>query len=166
MRQAQDTWPSGRCGTHTASMQTDHRAGLGGYRDTAQLTECVGREERFLLICTDADLDAQVHGIFLVCDQPSRTTSPLLQICRTVSEERCKEAAWARAGIPGRITEATFNSPGDHDRGGSLRKASGHFLLSLVPHSSQIICAPFIVDIYLSVKLCADFLWGHVAGRG
>lgn len=61
-------------------MQTDHRAGLGGYGDTAYRTEFVGGEERFLLICTDADLDARVHRIFLVCNQPTRTTPSLLQI--------------------------------------------------------------------------------------
>lgn len=98
-------------------MQTDRRG-------TAGLTEFVGGEERFLLICTDMDLDAQVHRIFLVCNQPIRTTSSLLQMCeRTVSEERCEEAVWARAGIPGRITAETFNSPGDYD----LRKAAGLF---------------------------------------
>lgn len=49
-------------------MQTDRG-------DTACPTEFVGKEERFLSICTDADLDAHVHRVFLVRDQPLGTTS-------------------------------------------------------------------------------------------
>lgn len=121
-------------------MQTDRRG-------TAGLTEFVGGEERFLLICTDMDLDAQVHRVFLVCNQPIRTTSSLLQICeRTVSEERCEEAVWARAGIPGRITAATFNSPGDHD----LRKATGSLFF---PNRTRTVYGGYLSVCKIACKL-------------